>query len=196
MSNQEKTSKLKEIKDSILGAVEIIHQIKASETLEFFDKINDASFVAKEIINGLKSPEMVKNIENLRLISENFNEASARTQNTIKYLEETGIINESVRLVKSTRGTLEFIHEAGKDFHEISDSVKEIFHSVRTAQSKIQTVSEKYHKTHPDTNNAVTIPEELVVTPDETEHYLRFGWRYLATLPNGKVIVKRYPMES
>ena len=196
MSNQERTGKLKEIKDSILGAVEILRQIKTTQTLEFFDKINDASFAAREIINGLKSPEMVKNIENLRLISENFNETSARMQNTIKYLEETGIINESVRLVKSTRGALEFINESGKDFHEISGSVKEIFHSVRMAQSKIQTVGEKYCKTYPCTDNAVTMPEELVVTPDETEYYLRSGWKYLATLPNGKVVVKRYQMES
>lgn len=195
MGDQEKTSKLKEIKNSIFSAIELMHQIRASQTLEFLDKIKDTSLVAKEIIEGLKSPEMVKNIENFRLISENFNDASARMQNTIKYLEETGIINESIRLVKSVRGTLEFVNDAGKDFQEISFSIKEIFHSIRTAQSKIQTMSEKYHKEYPSQENIVLIPEELVITPDETEYYLRFGWKYLTTLPNGKVIVKRSQME-
>ncbi len=195
MNNQEKTGRLKEIKDSILGAVEILRQIRTSETLEFFNKINDVSLVAKEIIDGLKSPEVVKNIENFRLISENFKESSARMQNTIKCLEEAGIINESVKLVKSAKETLEFINEAREDFQEISGSFKGIFQSVRIVQNKIQTTSEKYQKTRTSQNNLVLIPEEMVITPDEVEHYLKFGWKYLAILPNGKVIVKRFPRE-
>lgn len=188
---EEKPSKLKEIKESVSGAVEIIRQIRAPEMRESFDKILDTSSIVKEIIDGLKAPEMVKNIENFRLISENFNEASSKMQNTVKHLEEVGVIDEAARLVKSARGAMEFVSETGKDFHEISSSIKEIFYSIRTAQSKIQTVSEKYNKTSYAPNNVMIIPDEIVITPDETEHYLRFGWKYLATLPNGKVVVKK-----
>ena len=191
MSGQEKTSKIKEIKESVSGIVEIIRQIRAPEIRESFDKILDTSTIAKEIIESLKAPEMVKNIENFRLISENFNEASTKMQGTIRYLEETGAINEAVGLVKSARNAVEFISETGRDFREISGSIKEIFHSIKTAQDKIKTVSEKYQKTNPASNDVMIIPDEMVVTADEAEHYLRWGWQYLAILPNGKVVVKK-----
>ncbi|MEO9277283.1 MAG: hypothetical protein ABI340_05855 [Nitrososphaera sp.] len=188
---QEKTSRFKEIRESVSGAVELIRQIRAPEMMESFDKILDTSNIVKEIIEGLKAPEMVKNIENFRLISENFNDASTRMQSTIKHLEETGVIDEAVELVKSTRGVVEFVSETGKDFREISGSIKEVFHSIKTAQNKIQKVSEKYQKTDQTPNNIMIIPDEIVIMPDEVEHYLKFGWKYLATLPNGKVVIKK-----
>ncbi len=193
MSRLEKTSKLREIKDSISGTVEILRQIGTPGTLGSLNKILDTSSVVKEIVDALKSPEMVKNIENIRLISENFNEASYRMQCIVKYLDETGVIRELVGLVDSARGAIRFIDEAGQDFREISGSIKDVISSVRTAQSKIKTVSEKYHKTGP--NDTVIIPDEMVVTPDETEYYLRLGWRYLAILPNGKVVIKKCQAE-
>jgi hypothetical protein len=193
MSNPEKTGKLREIKDSILGVAEILRQIRAPEARESFNKIIDTSFVVKEIVDALKSPEIIKNIENVRLISENFNEASDKMQSTIRYLEETGVINEIIEFVDSARGTMGFIGEAGKDLTEISGSIKDIICSVRTAQSRIGAVGKKYHKVNP--NDTVVIPDEMVITPDETEYYLRLGWRYLVTLPNGKVVVKRHQME-
>ncbi len=188
---QEKPSKLNDIKESVAGAVEIIRQIRAPELKESFDKILDTSAIVRDIIDGLKAPEIVKNIENFRVISENFNEASTKMQNTVKHLEEIGILDEASDLVGSARGAIEFVSETGKDFHEISSSIKEIFHSVKMAKNKIQTVTEKYQKTDHPTSNVMIIPDEIVVTAEETEHYLRFGWKYLATLPNGKVVVKK-----
>lgn len=196
MSGQEKSSKLKEIKESVSGVVEIVRQIRAPEIRESFDKILDTSTITKEIIESLKTPEMVKNIENFRLISENFNEASTKMQDTVKYLEATGAINEAVGLVKSARSAVEFISEAGQDFREISGSIKEIFYSIRTAQDKIKTVSEKYQKTNTASNDVMIIPDEMIITAEEAEHYLRWGWQYLATLPNGKVVVKKTALTS
>ncbi|MDE1765076.1 MAG: hypothetical protein KGI27_02255 [Thaumarchaeota archaeon] len=37
----------------------------------------------------------------------------------------------------------------------------------------------------------VIAPKQMVVTPEETEQFLKDGWQFLGTLPNGKVVVKR-----
>jgi len=130
MVQEEKTSKVKEIKETVLCAVEIIRQIKTPGVLESFGKIMDTGIMAKEIIDALKTPEMVKNIENFRVISENINEASTKMQNTLKQLEETGIINETKGLVQSAKSTVDSF-STNRDLHEMGVTLKEIFKSVK-----------------------------------------------------------------
>jgi len=127
----EKTSKLKEIKETVSGAVEIIHQIRSPGVQESFVNIKDTAKIVKEIIEGLKTPEMVKNIENVRLISDNMNEVSTKMQNAIKHLEETGIVTEAKGLIKSVKYTTDSFRDSGQELHEISISIKEVFKSVR-----------------------------------------------------------------
>src|SRR5512135_1960773 len=107
MAQEEKTSKVREIKETVLCAVEIMRQIKTPGVLESFGKIMDTGVVAKEIIEALKTPEMVKNIENFRVISENINESSTKMQNMLKQLEATGILNETKGLVTSAKTTVD-----------------------------------------------------------------------------------------
>lgn len=132
MSGGEKTSKLREIKETVSGAVEIIHQIRSPGVQESFGNIMDTAKIVKEIIEDLKTPEMVKNIENVRLISENMNDVFSRIQNTLKHLEETGVINDTRELVRSAKNTMDSFSGSGQDLHEISGSIKEMFKSVRT----------------------------------------------------------------
>src|SRR2546428_13613815 len=107
MTEGEKASKLKEIKETVFGAVEIIRQAGKPEVQESFGKMMDIAMVAREIIEALKSPEMVKNIENFRLISNNINEISAKMQDNLKQLEGTGVINEAARLLKCTESAID-----------------------------------------------------------------------------------------
>ena len=127
---QEKTNKVREIKETVFCAVEIMRQIKTPGVLESFGKIIDSGIIAKEIIESLKTPEMVKNIENFRVISENINESSTRMQNMLKQLEETGIINETKGLVQSAKSTVDSFGNS-QDLHEISTAIKDMFKSVR-----------------------------------------------------------------
>ena len=131
MANGEKTSKLKEIKETVSGVVEIMHQIRSPGVQESFSNIMDTAKIVKEIIEVLKTPEMVKNIENCRLISENMNEATTKMQNTLRHLEETGVMNEAKILIRSTKSTMDSFSDSGQDVHEMSNSVKELFRSVR-----------------------------------------------------------------
>jgi uncharacterized protein YjgD (DUF1641 family) len=130
MTQEEKTSKVKEIKETVSCALEIMRQIKTPGVLESFGKIMDTGIMAKGIIDALKTPEMVKNIENFRVISENINEASTKMQNTLKQLEETGIINETKGLVKSAKSTVDSV-STSKDLHEMSAALKDVFKSVK-----------------------------------------------------------------
>jgi len=131
MADGEKTSKLREIKETVSGAVEIIHQIRSPGVQESFGNIMDTAKIVKEIIEVLKTPEMVKNIENCRLISENMNEVTTKMQNTLRHLEETGVMNEAKILIRSAKSTMDSFNGSGQDLHEMSSSIKELFRSVR-----------------------------------------------------------------
>ena len=130
MVQEEKTSKVKEIKETVSCAVEIIRQIKTPSVLESFGKIMDTGVIAKEIIDALKTPEMVKNIENFRIISENINESSTKMQHMLKQLEATGILNETKGLVQSAKSTVDSI-STNQDLHEMGTSIKDVFKSVK-----------------------------------------------------------------
>ena len=98
----------------------------------------DAAVIAKEIIEALKTPEMVKNIENFRLISGNIQEASTKVQSTLKHLEETGIVDEAKGLIRSAKGTANSFGNCCQDLHEISNAIKEMFKSVRALVDELR----------------------------------------------------------
>lgn len=128
---EEKTGKIKDIRETVSGAVELIQQLGKPGMQESLGKIMDAAQVAKEIIKDLKTPEMVKNIENFRLISENMNQASARMQNTVRHLEETGVINEAKGLIKSAKNAMDLFGENSQDLPQMGTAIKEMINSVR-----------------------------------------------------------------
>jgi len=140
MAEREKTSKLKEIKETVFGAVEIVRQAGKPEVQESFGKMMDTAMIAREIIEALKSPDMVKNIENFRLISDNINQASTKMQDTLKRLEVTGVINEAAGLIKSTKSAVDLLGNNGQDFIKTSTAVIEILQTIKAAQDTIRTV--------------------------------------------------------
>jgi len=138
MTDGEKISKLKEIKETVSGAVEIMHQIRSPDVQESFGNIMGTAKIVKEIIEVLKTPEMVKNIENCRLISENMNDITTKVQDTLKHLEETGAITEAKGLIKSAKNTMDSFSGSGQDVHEISTSIKEMFKSIRSLVDELR----------------------------------------------------------
>lgn len=179
----EKPSKLREIKETIVGAVEIVSQVKDREVQESFGKVMETAKVAKDIIEALKTPEMVKNIENFRLISENANNAAEKMQSTVRQIEETGIIDETKEIIRSAKNTINLVSNTGQDLREVSLAFKEIFRSIRGAQETIHDVSQKYRRAEP--------ASEITVMPYDVEDYLNLGWQYLGTLSNGRVVIRK-----
>jgi hypothetical protein len=151
LAEEEKTSKVKDIKGIVSGAVEIMRQVGTPHMQESFDNIMDTAVIAKSIIEDLKTPEMVKNIENFRLISENMNQATAKMQETLKQLEETGIINETKGFIKSAKNTIDSFGGStqgsinGQDLHEVSTAIKEMLKSIRSLVDELR-ITVEYSK--------------------------------------------------
>ncbi len=135
---QEKAGKIREIKDTVTGAVEIMKQIRAPEMQDSLGKIMTTGTIVKQIIEDLKTPEMVKNIENLRVITENINEASTKIQDTVKMLDESGMIQETRIMVKSAKNIMNLVGVASKDVKEVNTAVKTIFRSVQVLVSDLK----------------------------------------------------------
>lgn len=87
---------------------------------------------------------MVKNIENFRLISENMNQSATNMQNTLKQLEESGVISEAKGLIKSAKNTMDlFVGDGqgslnGQDLHEVSMAIKEMLKSIRSLVDELR----------------------------------------------------------
>jgi len=135
---QEKAGKIREIEDTVTGAVEVMKQIRAPEMQDSLGKIVTTGTIVKQIIEDLKTPEMVKNIENLRVITENINEASTKIQDTVKMLDESGMIQETRILVKSAKNIMNLVGVASKDVKEVNTAVKTIFRSVQVLVSDLK----------------------------------------------------------
>ncbi len=140
----EKTGKIQEIKETVSCAVEIMRQIRAPGVQESLEKIMGMSTVAKDIIEALKTPEMVKNIENFRLITQNINEASEKMQDTIKLMEQTGVIQEAKEFARSTKNMMDLIGNTGQDLRDVNAAVKSVFRSVQVLVEDIRPAESRY----------------------------------------------------
>jgi hypothetical protein len=104
--------------------------------------------VARDVTETLQMPEMVKNIENFRLISENANKASTKIENMILQLKETGIFSEANDLFQSAKSTVNSIGGDGKgaaiigaDMLVMISSIKEMVISVTAAVDELKITS-------------------------------------------------------
>ena len=59
------------------------------------------------------------------------NQASGRMQDSLKQLEQTGVINEAKGLIKSAKGAVDLIGENGQDLPQMATAIKEMINSVR-----------------------------------------------------------------
>jgi len=127
------TGKLHDIKVTTTNTVEIIRQIGSPEVQGTLTKVNETATLVNEMMQSLKTPEIVKNIENFKLISQNMNEASTKIQNTMQQLKDTGVVDESTELIKFAKGKINSFGDGlttGKDLHEVSTATKEMLVSI------------------------------------------------------------------
>ena len=134
---EKKTSKIQEIKETASVAAEIMHQIGNPGVLESLNKVKETTVKVNEIIQGLQTPEMIKNIENFRLISENMNEASTKINDTMQQLKETGAIDETTEIIKSAKERINSFSTGSEDgitscdIREVSITTKEMLVSIK-----------------------------------------------------------------
>jgi hypothetical protein len=132
---EKKLGKLQGIKETASDAVEIMRQIGTPEVRESLSKVKETATMVNGMMQDMKSPEMVKNIENFRLISENMNEASTKMQNTVEKLRETGVIDQGAELIKTAKGKINSFGGEdsinGQDLHDMSAATKEMMVSIK-----------------------------------------------------------------
>jgi 5-bromo-4-chloroindolyl phosphate hydrolysis protein len=158
--------KLHDIKETASDAVEIMRELGTPGVRESFDIIKEVTVIAKEIMETMKTPEWQQNMENIRIISENMNNASARMDRITKELKETGVIDDTQDLIKAIknkmgpstestgdqktmtatagttggRGSRSGSSITGQDLKELSSSFKEMLQSIKTLVEELRTM--------------------------------------------------------
>lgn len=138
-----KPNKLREIKETASDAAEIMRQIGNPAVMESLNKVKDTAKIVNEIIQGLNAPNMVKNIENFRLITENMNEASTKMENTVNQLRETGLIGDTSKLIQSAHNKINSFDNGsksninGQDLREMSIASREMMLSIKDLVNEI-----------------------------------------------------------
>ena len=138
-----KPSKLTEIKGTVSDAAELMRQIGNPGVMESLNKVKDTAKIVNEIMHGLNTPEMVKNIENFRLISENMSETSMKMENTVNHLKETDMIYHTSDLMKSIKDKINSFTEDGskgihsQDLRDMGIASKEMMLSVKDLVNEI-----------------------------------------------------------
>jgi len=139
---EKKSSKLSEIRATAFDAVVIMRLIGNPGVLESLSNVKDTASKINEIIQSLQTPQMVKNIENFRIISENMNSVSTKMQSTAKELKESGIIDKTANLMDSTKSKIDSFDEGGLGIGEVIVSTQEMFASITGLVNEItETVS-------------------------------------------------------
>jgi len=142
-----------------------LRQIGTPGVQESLNKVKETATIVNEMIQNLKTPEIVKNIENFRLISENMNEASTKMQNTMQQLRETGVIDEATELIKSTRGKINSFGDGGEgsingqDLRDVSTATKEMLVSIKDLMVELKETVESSKKSETFRNVKETIKE-------------------------------------
>jgi hypothetical protein len=105
---------------------------------ETLDTVKEIAIVSKDIMETMKSPEWQQNLENIRLISQNFNQASERMDRVNRELKETGIIDDAKSLIGVAKSKMESFgagtgegNITGQDLKELVVSFKEMLESIR-----------------------------------------------------------------
>lgn len=166
MTEKEGGGKLHDIKETASDAVEIMRELGTPGVRESFDIIKETAVIAKEIMETMKTPEWQQNMQNIRIISENMNSASARMDRTTKELKETGVIDDAKDLIKGIKSRMGPIADSkgqqtaatpmttttttgsgssisGQDLKDLSISFKEMLQSIKALVEELKaTVAE------------------------------------------------------
>ena len=140
---EQKSSKIRDIKETASDAAKIMQMIGNPGVIESLNKVKDTAKTVRGIIQDLSTPEMVKNMENFRIISENMNEASTKMQSTVSELKETGVFYEASNLIKSAKGKIDSMGQdgidgfMGQDIREMSLASKEMLLSLKDLMNEI-----------------------------------------------------------
>lgn len=136
-------SKLGDIKETASDTVEILRQLGTPGVQETLDKVKSMTVTVKEIMETMKSPEWVQNMENIRKIVDDVDRSSERMENTVRQMKETGVFDEARTFMQSARKTMDAFGSAdgamkGQEMRDVLVSVREMIQSVKSLTDELK----------------------------------------------------------
>jgi hypothetical protein len=138
-SNNAGGGKLSDIRQTTSDAVEMLRQLANPGVQESLDKARLMTITVKEIMETMKSPEWVQNMENMRRMMDDMNSSSMAMQNAVRELRESGVLDEAKSLFRSARKAADsFSSDAsssggtgGQDLKETLAAIREMLGSIK-----------------------------------------------------------------
>jgi uncharacterized protein YydD (DUF2326 family) len=102
-------------------------------------KIYQINQVVKEIRKSLREPEMIKNMDNMRLAAETMQNASKRLESSIQEIKKTGVFEEASEVLKAAR-------ENKNNMSEITSAVKEMQVSITAFRDELRLTANDFKR--------------------------------------------------
>jgi hypothetical protein len=157
---------LRDIRDSTSYTAKILHELGSLEVHNSLERIRETATIAQSIIESFKDPQMVKNLENLRITAEAMQNVSVKVENMVKEIKQTGVIDEASTTIRSARKTIES-SESNQNLAEMISAIRDMLQSIGglLEELKITIASSKrtgsIHITKQALDNASAIYENI-----------------------------------
>ena len=136
-----KSSKLGDIRQTASDGVEILRQLGTPGVQETLDKVGKMTVNIKELMEIMNSPGWVKNIENIRKISEDTNNSFSKLEDTFSSIKETGVIEGAKEMMSSVKKTIASFNpqgDAGQELKDMGSTFKEVLYSIKILVDEIR----------------------------------------------------------
>jgi chemotaxis regulatin CheY-phosphate phosphatase CheZ len=128
----------KDIKKISSDAVGLITEFGSPEMTESLDIIKEITVAAQGIMESLENPQLVKNIENMRLSMKSMRDARDRMKNVFEQLAEIGIIDEIKNTTRTIRSKVNSI-DSEQNLKELITAIKDTVQSVQGLAAELKT---------------------------------------------------------
>jgi hypothetical protein len=150
--------KLTEIRETTSDAVSIIRELGSPGVQESLGKILEAANAAKEIMETFKTPEFVKNVENIKLTAESIQNTSIKIENAVIEMKQSGVFEQARETLESASRTFGTVGDS-KGLGEMSDSLKETLNSITELVNELKAALTTSRKHGAISNTKATISE-------------------------------------
>ncbi len=126
--------KLGDIRDTSANTAEILRQLGSPGVQESLDKAKEITGTVKEIMETLRTPEWVQNMENIRKIADKIPDSSA--------MSGDGGFGDVKGLIQSTKNVMDNLTREeggikGRDLQELSVAFKEMMQSFKVLMDEL-----------------------------------------------------------
>ncbi len=128
--------RLKDITKAPAKAIKRLTELGSPGMMESLEKIKEIATTIEEIEDSLKTPPMLKNIENMNLTSEAMQNVAENIRNIRSELDATGIIEEA-RNTSTIVGVNSTFNNKIQNLKDLATSCKDIVRSVKELTNEL-----------------------------------------------------------